>query len=111
MKLLGLGMQLLKRGQSSCTSGCQECDALPPCPPKPLWTGGRVLLFSMLTFGAGVYTGLYVSQNYEVPRVDDPPKLVEKMNKKIRELIDGKKTPVEQIVHDIKKEAKKALDD
>lgn len=27
----------------------------------------------------------------QVPRVDDPPKLVEKMNKKIRELIDGKK--------------------
>ncbi|XP_017842557.1 uncharacterized protein LOC108599887 isoform X2 [Drosophila busckii] len=66
-----------------------------------------------LTFGAGVYTGIYVSQNYEVPRVDDPPKMVERLNAKIRELVDGtkKKTPIEQIAHDIKKEAKKVLDD
>ncbi|XP_017860996.1 PREDICTED: uncharacterized protein LOC108612576 isoform X3 [Drosophila arizonae] len=69
------------------------------------------MLKFLLTFGAGVYTGVYVSQNYEVPRVDDPPKLVEKMNKKLRELIEGKKSPTEQIVHDIKKEAKKILDD
>jgi len=63
-----------------------------------------------VTFGAGVYTGIYVSQNYEVckyiiwvklfiifdfmlqvPRVDDPKKLVERANEKFRELIDGKK--------------------
>lgn len=119
MKLLGLGMQIVKRssygnslrGQSSCDRH-KPCDALPPCPPKPFWTGRRVMLFSMLTFGAGVYTGIYVSQNYEVPRVDDPKKLVERANEKFRELIDGKKnTPVEQIVKDIKKEAKKILDD
>ncbi|XP_034482703.1 uncharacterized protein LOC117788144 isoform X1 [Drosophila innubila] len=121
MKLLGLGMQILKRGQSSsgqssrCHTACdchQPCDALPPCPPNPFWTGRRVVIFSMLTFGAGVYTGIYVSQNYEVPRVDDPKKLVERANEKFRELVDGKKnTPVEQIVKDIKKEAKKILDD
>ncbi|XP_034107262.1 uncharacterized protein LOC133845080 isoform X2 [Drosophila sulfurigaster albostrigata] len=66
----------------------------------------------LLTFGAGVYTGIYVSQNYEVPRVDNPQKVVERMNEKFRELVDGKKnTPVDQIVKDIKKEAKKILDD
>ncbi|XP_034482704.1 uncharacterized protein LOC117788144 isoform X2 [Drosophila innubila] len=100
MKLLGLGMQILKRGQSSsgqssrCHTACdchQPCDALPPCPPNPFWTGRRVVIFSMLTFGAGVYTGIYVSQNYEVPRVDDPKKLVERANEKFRELVDGKK--------------------
>ncbi|EDV97295.1 short transmembrane mitochondrial protein 1 isoform X2 [Drosophila grimshawi] len=70
------------------------------------------MLKFLLTFGAGVYTGLYVSQNYEVPRVDDPKKLMERLNEKISELIDGKKkTPVDQIVHDIKKEAKKIMDD
>ncbi|EDW18817.2 uncharacterized protein LOC6582647 isoform X1 [Drosophila mojavensis] len=105
MKLLGLGRQILaKRWQSS----CQSCDEIPPCPAK---RSRSRLIFCLLTFGAGVYTGIYVSQNYEVPRVDDPPKLVEKMNKKIRELIEGKKSPTEQIVHDIKKEAKKILDD
>ncbi|EDV97298.1 uncharacterized protein LOC6557380 [Drosophila grimshawi] len=92
MKLLGLGLQLAKRRQSSCASGChQPYDALPPCPPKPMWTGGRVLVFSMVTFGAGVYTGVYVSQNYEVARVDDPQKLIERMNRKIAELFEGKK--------------------
>ncbi|KAH8370460.1 hypothetical protein KR093_003590 [Drosophila rubida] len=91
MKLLGVGMQLMKRHQTT-TCGCQQShDALPPCPRKPFWTAGRALFFSTLTFGAGVYTGIYVSQNYEVPRVDNPQKLVERMNEKFRELVDGKK--------------------
>ncbi|KAH8416924.1 hypothetical protein KR222_004412 [Zaprionus bogoriensis] len=90
MKLLGLGMQIFKRTNTN--SGChQSFESLPPCPSKPLWSGGKVLFFSMLTFGAGVYTGIYVSQNYEVPRVDNPQKLVERLNEKIRELVDGKK--------------------
>jgi hypothetical protein len=29
----------------------------------------------LLTFGAGLYAGVYLSQNYEVPRVDDPQAL------------------------------------
>ncbi|XP_030385237.1 uncharacterized protein LOC115632285 isoform X4 [Scaptodrosophila lebanonensis] len=71
------------------------------------------MLKFLLTFGAGIYTGIYISQNYEVPRVDDPPKLIEKLNEKIRELADDhkKKNAAEQIVHDLKKEAKKILDD
>lgn len=32
-----------------------------------------------LTFGAGVYAGIYITQNYEVPRVDEPSKLWEKV--------------------------------
>ncbi|KAH8306909.1 hypothetical protein KR044_000953 [Drosophila immigrans] len=92
MKLLGLGMKVMRRRHST-SCGCHQpsYESLPPCPRKPLWTGGRVLIFSTLTFGAGVYTGIYVSQNYEVPRVDNPQKLVERMNEKFRELIDGKK--------------------
>lgn len=42
-----------------------------------------------LTFGAGVYTGIYVSQNYEVPRVDEPGKLLEKA----KEFADQYKKP------------------
>ncbi|XP_020716524.1 uncharacterized protein LOC101459561 [Ceratitis capitata] len=34
---------------------------------------------SRITFGAGIYTGIYISQNYEVPRVDEPGKLVDKI--------------------------------
>ncbi|BFF98767.1 uncharacterized protein DMAD_06835 [Drosophila madeirensis] len=119
MKLLGLGLQLVKARSGAGTSRpsyscCPEMqDALPYCPKKPFWNFKRTLCFSMLTFGAGIYTGIYISQNYEVPRVDDPQKLVQKMNEKLRELIDDnkKKSTAEQIVHDIKKEAKKILDD
>ncbi|KAF2360148.1 Protein of unknown function DUF4535, partial [Trinorchestia longiramus] len=32
-----------------------------------------------VTFGVGVYTGLYAAQNYEVPRVDEPGKIWEKV--------------------------------
>ncbi|KPU79089.1 uncharacterized protein Dana_GF11003, isoform E [Drosophila ananassae] len=72
------------------------------------------MLKFLITFGAGVYTGIYVSQNYEqVPRVDDPQKLIQRLNEKVKELMEEskKKSAAEKIVHDIKKEAKKILDD
>uniref|UniRef100_A0A158N7M5 Uncharacterized protein n=5 Tax=Anopheles TaxID=7164 RepID=A0A158N7M5_ANODA len=47
------------------------------------------MLKFLLTFGAGVYTGIYVSQNYEVPRVDEPGKLLEKA----KEFADQYKKP------------------
>ncbi|XP_014095225.1 uncharacterized protein [Bactrocera oleae] len=37
------------------------------------------MLRFLITFGAGIYTGIYISQNYEVPRVDEPGKLVDKI--------------------------------
>lgn len=73
---------------------------LPPCPPKP-WSGKQLFLLTLvsiakkfphvvskceffvyifkislyfqfqLTFGAGVYTGIYVTQNYEVCTIYD----------------------------------------
>ncbi|XP_015602377.1 uncharacterized protein LOC107271202 [Cephus cinctus] len=33
----------------------------------------------LITLGIGVYAGIYISQNYEVPRVDDPQKIIEKV--------------------------------
>lgn len=33
----------------------------------------------LLAFLVGVYTGLYLSQNYDVPKVDDPSALYEKV--------------------------------
>ncbi|XP_001353380.1 uncharacterized protein LOC108153010 isoform X1 [Drosophila miranda] len=119
MKLLGVGLQLMKarcgagNGRPSYSCCPEMQDTIPYCPKKPFWNFKRTLYFSLLTFGAGIYTGIYISQNYEVPRVDDPQKLVQRMNEKIRELIDDnkKKSAAEQIVHDIKKEAKKILDD
>ncbi|KRK02518.1 uncharacterized protein Dyak_GE22644, isoform C [Drosophila yakuba] len=71
------------------------------------------MLKFLLTFGAGVYTGIYVSQNYEVPRVDDPQKLIQRFNEKLKELVDQtkNKSAGEKLVDDIKKEAKKILDD
>jgi len=31
----------------------------------------------ILSFGIGVYAGVYIDQNYKVPRVDDPTKIWE----------------------------------
>ncbi|KAM7359052.1 uncharacterized protein ACRADG_003796 isoform 4-T4 [Cochliomyia hominivorax] len=42
------------------------------------------MLKFLLTFSAGIYTGIYISQNYEVPRVDEPSKIIDK----IKELAD-----------------------
>jgi len=42
-----------------------------------LFIGLHLLLATAITFGAGLYTGLYVAQNYEVPNVDDPAKILE----------------------------------
>ncbi|XP_036327046.1 uncharacterized protein LOC118739680 isoform X1 [Rhagoletis pomonella] len=69
---------------------------------------GRTKFLLQLTFGAGIYTGIYISQNYEVPRVDEPGKLVEK----IKEFADEhrKKSAAEQLMHDVKKNAKKLID-
>ena len=35
----------------------------------------------LLTFSVGVYAGIYISQNYEVPRVDEPAKIIERIKK------------------------------
>ncbi|XP_030385234.1 uncharacterized protein LOC115632285 isoform X2 [Scaptodrosophila lebanonensis] len=113
------GCEKRKRCDDNVRCGGNKRRAAPCCcgtdqvPKKPFWTGSKALFFCLLTFGAGIYTGIYISQNYEVPRVDDPPKLIEKLNEKIRELADDhkKKNAAEQIVHDLKKEAKKILDD
>ncbi|XP_015042802.1 uncharacterized protein LOC108153010 isoform X2 [Drosophila miranda] len=97
MKLLGVGLQLMKarcgagNGRPSYSCCPEMQDTIPYCPKKPFWNFKRTLYFSLLTFGAGIYTGIYISQNYEVPRVDDPQKLVQRMNEKIRELIDDNK--------------------
>ncbi|KAK9307684.1 hypothetical protein QLX08_002087 [Tetragonisca angustula] len=38
----------------------------------------------LITLGIGIYTGIYISQNYEIPRVDDPSKIIER----IKEIAD-----------------------
>ncbi|KAJ6636484.1 hypothetical protein Bhyg_15074 [Pseudolycoriella hygida] len=37
------------------------------------------MLRGLLIFAAGVYSGVYASQNYNIPRVDEPQKLLEKL--------------------------------
>ncbi|XP_013111226.1 short transmembrane mitochondrial protein 1 [Stomoxys calcitrans] len=66
------------------------------------------MLKFLLTFSAGIYTGIYISQNYEVPRVDEPSKIIDK----IKEMADEhrKKNPAEQLLYDVKKGAKKIVD-
>ncbi|EDW40310.1 GL25182 [Drosophila persimilis] len=97
MKLLGVGLQLMKarcgagNGRPSYSCCPEMQDTIPYCPKKPFWNFKRTLCFSLLTFGAGIYTGIYTSQNYQVPHVDDPQTLVQRMNDKIRELIDNTK--------------------
>jgi hypothetical protein len=31
-----------------------------------------------ITLGIGVYSGMYIAQNYDVPKVDDPQRVYEK---------------------------------
>ncbi len=38
-----------------------------------------MVLGKLLVFGAGIYGGIYLDQNYKVPRVDDPKELWEKL--------------------------------
>nr|XP_012550052.1 uncharacterized protein LOC105842318 isoform X1 [Bombyx mori] len=48
-----------------------------------------------IIFGAGVYTGVYVAQNYQIEKVEDPKALFEKaqafVKSKLSEVQDGKK--------------------
>ncbi|XP_043505106.1 uncharacterized protein LOC122526046 [Polistes fuscatus] len=37
------------------------------------------MLKALISFGLGVYTGLYLNQNYEIPKVDDPTKILERL--------------------------------
>lgn len=37
------------------------------------------------SLGLGIYAGIYLSQNYDVPRVDEPSKLVEKLKEYLDE--------------------------
>lgn len=34
---------------------------------------------TLLTFSLGVYAGMYTTQNYEVPKVDSPKELYERL--------------------------------
>lgn len=38
------------------------------------------LFKAALMFAAGVYVGVYLDQNYKVPRVDEPQDLMKKLN-------------------------------
>ncbi|KZS18069.1 Uncharacterized protein APZ42_016045 [Daphnia magna] len=42
-----------------------------------------------LTFGVGIYAGIYLSQNYQIPRVDEPKVVWEK----IQSLMEQYKKP------------------
>ncbi|XP_077296177.1 uncharacterized protein LOC143918264 [Arctopsyche grandis] len=50
------------------------------------------MLRFLFTFGSGVYTGMYAAQNYEVPNVDDPGKLVER----VKEFVDTQLSNVKE---------------
>lgn len=39
----------------------------------------HLLVGGALTFSAGIYAGIYITQNYTLPRVDDPTELMEKV--------------------------------
>lgn len=55
----------------------------------------RTMLKGLLIFGTGVYTGVYIAQNYQIDKVEDPKVLLEKaqafIKAKLDEINDGKK--------------------
>ncbi|XP_012523045.1 short transmembrane mitochondrial protein 1 [Monomorium pharaonis] len=48
------------------------------------------MLRFLVTLGIGVYAGIYIAQNYEVPRVDEPAKLYQRV---VDFLEENKKKP------------------
>ncbi|XP_063697876.1 uncharacterized protein LOC134828817 [Culicoides brevitarsis] len=52
------------------------------------------MLKGLIIFAAGVYSGIYVAQNYDVPKVDEPTKLFEETVEKLKKFADeNKKKP------------------
>ncbi|XP_075992453.1 uncharacterized protein LOC142987522 [Anticarsia gemmatalis] len=52
------------------------------------------MIKAIIIFGAGVYTGVYIAQNYKIDKVEDPKILFEKAQTFIKTKIDefdGKK--------------------
>ncbi|RLU16730.1 hypothetical protein DMN91_010798 [Ooceraea biroi] len=50
-----------------------------------------VTLYNLqVTFGIGVYVGIFMAQNYEIPRVDEPAKLYDRV---MQFLEENKKKP------------------
>jgi len=47
----------------------------------------------VITLGAGLYGGMYIAQNFDVPKVDDPEKIFEK----ITNLFDTAKKEVQDV--------------
>lgn len=47
-----------------------------------------MVLKFVLTFGTGVYTGIYLSQNYTVPKVYEPKELLTKAQEFIGDMND-----------------------
>ena len=41
------------------------------------------LLRTLITFSLGIYAGMYTSQNYEVPKVESPKQLYERLTEYI----------------------------
>lgn len=46
------------------------------------------LIRTLIVFGTGFYSGVYVTQNYEIPRVDDPSTLYEKTVKNLNDYLE-----------------------
>jgi hypothetical protein len=48
-------------------------------------TSSHIFSKKKLTFGTGVYAGMYAAQNFDVPKVDEPEKVFEKITKMFSE--------------------------
>ncbi|XP_047987267.1 uncharacterized protein LOC125227103 isoform X2 [Leguminivora glycinivorella] len=46
------------------------------------------LIKNGIVFGAGMYAGVYVAQNYQIDKVEDPKVLFNKVYDKIKEKVD-----------------------
>lgn len=57
-------------------------------------TGFRVsrrqmgLIRTLFVFGAGFYSGVYASQNYNIPQLDEPAVLIDKFAKLVNEYLE-----------------------
>uniref|UniRef100_A0AC35UDM6 Ubiquinol-cytochrome-c reductase complex assembly factor 3 n=1 Tax=Rhabditophanes sp. KR3021 TaxID=114890 RepID=A0AC35UDM6_9BILA len=56
------------------------------------------LIAKALVFGAGAYTGIYLSQNYEIPLLPSPSELEAKLTGLLKD-----STPLKEFLPDLKK--------
>ncbi|XP_039764931.1 uncharacterized protein LOC120637255 [Pararge aegeria] len=67
----------------TCKKPIDVCNNKPPAMGCFPW-----LIKNSIIFGTGIYTGVYIAQNYQIDKVEDPKALFEKAQCYVREKLE-----------------------